>query len=56
MICATFHCAGKCPFMMVVLNNCVRYFIPTIGSSVRILPVTRYQPGAFFVFRLLATS
>jgi hypothetical protein len=41
MICATFHCAGKYPFSMAALNNCVRYFIPTIGSSFRILPVMR---------------
>jgi hypothetical protein len=40
-ICATFYCAEKYPFSMTALNNCVRYFIPIICSSLRILPVTR---------------
>jgi hypothetical protein len=41
MICATFHFAGNYPFSMAALNNCVQYFIPKIGNSLRIFPVTR---------------
>jgi hypothetical protein len=41
MTCAIFHCAGKYPLSRTALNNWVRYFIPIIGSSFRILPVMR---------------
>jgi hypothetical protein len=41
MICATFHCAGKYPLSKTALNNWVRYFIPMIGNSLRIMAVMR---------------
>jgi hypothetical protein len=41
MICATFHCARKYPLSKTALNKWVRYFIPMIGNSLRILPVMR---------------
>jgi hypothetical protein len=41
MICVTFHCAGKYPLSKAALNNWVRYFIPMVGNSLRILPVMR---------------
>jgi hypothetical protein len=40
-ICVTFHCAGKYRLNKTALNNWVRYFIPMIGNSLRILPVMR---------------
>jgi hypothetical protein len=36
-----FPCAGKYPFRMAALNDCVKYFIETIGSSLTILSVMR---------------
>jgi hypothetical protein len=41
MICATFYCAGKYPLNRTALNDWVRYFIPIIGNSLRILEVMR---------------
>jgi hypothetical protein len=41
MTCATFHCTRKYSLSRTSLNNWVRYFIPIVGSSLRILPVMR---------------
>jgi hypothetical protein len=41
MTCATFHCTRKYPLSRIALNNRVRYFIPIIGSSLRIISMMR---------------
>jgi hypothetical protein len=56
MICAIFHCAGKYPLSRKALNNWLRYFIPIIGSCLRMLPVLRSQPDDCLCFMLLMTS
>jgi hypothetical protein len=38
------------------LNSCVRYCIPAVDSSLRILQVMRSYPGDFLGFKLLMTS
>jgi hypothetical protein len=50
----TFQCAWKYPLSKTA--DWVRYFIPIIGNSLRILPVTRSFPNDFLGFRLLMTS
>jgi hypothetical protein len=57
MICATFHCAEMCPLCKTALNSRVRYIIPIMCNSLRIVAMMRRSlSGYLFGFRLLMAS
>jgi hypothetical protein len=56
IIWATFHSAGKYSLSRTTLKSWVRYWIPIVGSSLKIFQVIWSYPGDFFGCMLLMTA